>query len=166
MHTLIDNSQTITHWIYYHTNAKLYDFIKWVFNFYVLLGNPYILNWFCKEVLRLIIHTRTSAVSLETLFNIREVIKKRLSLRPVTTIHINHSSLYCTFLLMQMGVKFKTTNNLDFFLRVSCESKNRHQKWFERYSRQYHSKRTPQISCFKGILKGHFYYLKLFFLFF
>ena len=116
MHTLIDNSQTITHWIYYHTNAKLYDFIKWVFNFYVLLGNPYILNWFCKEVLRLIIHTRTSAVSLETLFNIREVIKKRLSLRPVTTIHINHSSLYCTFLLMQMGVKFKTTNNFDFFL--------------------------------------------------
>jgi hypothetical protein len=24
MHTLIDNSQTITHWIYYHTTAKLY----------------------------------------------------------------------------------------------------------------------------------------------
>ena len=78
MHTLIDNSQTITHWIYYHTTAKLYDFIKWVFNFYVLLGNPYILNWFSKEAPRLIIHTRTSAV-------------------------------------MQMGVKFKTTNNFDFF---------------------------------------------------
>ena len=53
-------------------------------------------------------------MGLETLFNIREVIKKRLPLRPVTTIHTNHSSLYCTFLLIQMGVKFKTTNNLDF----------------------------------------------------
>jgi hypothetical protein len=64
-----------------------------------------------------------------------------------------------TSAVMQMGVKFKTTNNFDFFLRVSCQSKNPHQKWFEKYSRQYHTKRTPQISCFKGILKGHFYYL-------
>jgi hypothetical protein len=40
---------------------------------------------------RLIIHTRTSEVGLATLFNIREVINQRLSLRPVTTIHINHS---------------------------------------------------------------------------
>ena len=100
MHTLIDNSQIITHWIYYHTTAKL--------------GNPWILNWFSKEAPRLIIHKRTSEVGLETLFNIREVIKKRLPLRPVTTIHTNHSSLYCTFLLIQMGVKFKTTNNLEF----------------------------------------------------
>jgi hypothetical protein len=76
------------------------------------------LNWFSEEDPRLIIHTRTNEVGLETLFNICEVIKKRLSLPPVTTIHTNHSSLYCTFLLMQMGVKFKTMNNLDFF-RVS-----------------------------------------------
>jgi hypothetical protein len=40
MHTLIDNSQTITHRIYYHTTAKLYDFIRWDYNFYGLLGNP------------------------------------------------------------------------------------------------------------------------------
>ena len=54
-------------------------------------------------------------MSLETLFNIREVIKKRLSLRPVTTKHINHSSLYCTFLLMQMESSSKQPTIWIFF---------------------------------------------------
>jgi hypothetical protein len=61
MHTLI---QTITHWIYYHTTAKLYDFIRWVFNFYVYRATLY-LYWFSKEAPRLIIQTRASAVGIQ-----------------------------------------------------------------------------------------------------
>jgi hypothetical protein len=38
------------------------------------------------------------------------------------------------------------------FFRFSdmLPKQNQYQKWFEGYSRQYHSKRSPQISCFKG----------------
>jgi hypothetical protein len=59
--------QTITRWMYYHTTAKLYDFIRWIL-YYVYRATLY-LYWFSKETRCLIIHTRASAVDIWNPFN-------------------------------------------------------------------------------------------------
>ena len=73
MHTLI---QIITHWIYYQTTAKLYDFIRWIFLLRSIRATLKFYIGFSKEAPRLIIHTR-------------EVIKKRLTPNDQTSWNMN-----------------------------------------------------------------------------